>query len=132
MCRLPSLIAGSWVYGTFSTWIGSPDKNRGWELLCEAKRICDEVLAGEGTSPQQRELIIRQLAVCEGSDWCWWFGDYNPADSVSDFERLYRLHLSNLYHLMGVQPPATLTQSISVGGGQQQLGGVMRRGSEAR
>jgi alpha-amylase/alpha-mannosidase (GH57 family) len=131
MCRLPSLIAGSWVYGTFSTWMGSPDKNRGWELLCEAKHACDEALAGGAMSAQQRELIIRQLAVCEGSDWCWWFGDYNPADSVSDFERLYRLHLSNLYHLLGVPPPATLTHSISEGGGQPQLGGVMRRGSEA-
>jgi alpha-amylase/alpha-mannosidase (GH57 family) len=131
-CRLPSLIAGSWVYGTFSTWMGNPDKNRGWELLCEAKSICDQVLASDGLSAQQRELIMRQLAVCEGSDWCWWFGDYNPADSVGDFERLYRLHLSNLYHLLGVQPPATLTQSISSGGGQPQLGGVMRRGSEAR
>jgi hypothetical protein len=19
-----------------------------------------------------------QLAICEGSDWFWWFGDYNP------------------------------------------------------
>ena len=25
---LSSLVAGSWVYGNFSTWIGSPDKNR--------------------------------------------------------------------------------------------------------
>lgn len=130
-CRLPSIIAGSWVYGTFSTWMGNPDKNRGWELLCEAKRRCDEVLAGATLRDDERERIIRQLAACEGSDWCWWFGDYNPADSVSDFERLYRRHLGNLYHLLGVEPPAILTQSISTGGGQPQLGGVMRRGSEA-
>jgi alpha-amylase/alpha-mannosidase (GH57 family) len=132
LCRLPVLTAGSWVYGNFSTWMGNPDKNRGWELLCEAKRICDQVLAGGALDEAQRERVIRQLAACEGSDWCWWFGDYNPADSVSDFERLYRLHLSNLYRLLGQQPPEILTRSISAGGGQPQHGGVMRRGSEAR
>ncbi|MCC6301538.1 MAG: glycoside hydrolase [Gammaproteobacteria bacterium] len=131
-CRLPSLVAGSWVYGTFSTWMGSPDKNRGWELLCEVKRTCDSVLASGALPEEQRQRILRQLAVCEGSDWCWWFGDYNPSDSVGDFERLYRLHLSNLYRLLGAQPPETLARSISAGGGQPQLGGVMRRGSEAR
>ena len=35
---LPALVAGSWVYGTFSTWIGEPDKNRAWDLLCAAKQ----------------------------------------------------------------------------------------------
>ncbi|MGE0371598.1 MAG: glycoside hydrolase [Gammaproteobacteria bacterium] len=131
-CRLPSLISGSWVYGTFSTWMGSPDKNRGWDLLCEAKRMCDAALAGGALQDDERERIIRQLAACEGSDWCWWFGDYNPSDSVGDFERLYRLHLSNLYRLLGAQPPESLAHSISAGGGQPQHGGVMRRGSEAR
>ncbi|RLA50881.1 MAG: glycoside hydrolase, partial [Gammaproteobacteria bacterium] len=39
------LVAGSWVYGTFSTWIGDSEKNRGWEILVEAKRTFDEQLA---------------------------------------------------------------------------------------
>lgn len=39
------LVAGSWVYGSFSTWIGDPDKNRGWELLIDAKRCFDEQVA---------------------------------------------------------------------------------------
>ena len=36
-----------------------------------------------------------------GSDWFWWFGDHNPADSVSDFDRLYRQQLTNLYQMLG-------------------------------
>ncbi|MFK5893534.1 MAG: glycoside hydrolase family 57 protein, partial [Pseudomonadota bacterium] len=35
--ELPGLVAGSWVYGTFSTWIGEPAKNKGWDMLIEAK-----------------------------------------------------------------------------------------------
>src|SRR4030067_360735 len=30
---LHAFVAGSWVHGTFSTWIGSHDKNRGWGTL---------------------------------------------------------------------------------------------------
>ncbi len=127
-CDLPKLVAGSWVYGTFSTWMGNEDKNRGWELLCEAKETFDRVMASERLDARSRERAIRQLAACEGSDWCWWFGDYNPSESVGDFERLYRLHLSNLYRFLGEEPPLTLRDVISHGGGRPEQGGVMRRG----
>jgi alpha-amylase/alpha-mannosidase (GH57 family) len=125
---LPRLTAGSWVYGTFSTWMGDADKNRGWDLLCEAKQAYDRVMAAGRLSPEQQVQANLQLAACEGSDWFWWFGGYNPADSVSDFERLYRLHLSNLYLMLGEPVPASLSRVISVGGGQPAQGGVMRPG----
>ncbi len=76
------LVAGSWVYGTFSTWIGDSEKNRGWEILVEAKRTFDEQLAGGHLTPEEIEAAERQLAICEGSDWFWWFGDYNPSATV--------------------------------------------------
>ncbi len=127
---LHRIVAGSWVYGTFSTWIGSEDKNTGWDMLCAAKRCVDEVLASKSFSAQERERIETQLAICEGSDWFWWFGDYNPAASVSDFEYLYRLQLSHLYILIGKTPPAYLAESFTHGGGQPSAGGTMRRGQE--
>lgn len=122
------LVAGSWVYGNFSTWMGDKDKNQGWDLLCQAKEAFDRVIAGGTLSEVDRDRALWQLAVCEGSDWCWWFGDYNPSDSVGDFERLYRLHLSNLYRFLGLPPPQDLQQVISTGGGYAEQGGVMRRG----
>ncbi len=124
---LPQLCAGSWVYGSFSTWIGSPDKNRGWDYLVSAKRACDEVLARAGDDEARALQIRRQLAICEGSDWFWWFGDYNPADSVSDFERLYREQLRALYVMLGEVPPAQLDVPLSRGGGQAENAGTMRR-----
>ncbi len=39
---LPQVAAGSWVYGTFSTWIGSQAKNLAWDLLCAAKKVYDQ------------------------------------------------------------------------------------------
>ena len=126
--ELPRLVAGSWVYGTFSTWIGDPDKNRGWDMLGAAKRACDAALASGRLGEEQRARALKQLAVCEGSDWFWWFGDYNPADTVSDFDRLYRRHLSNLYRLIGKEPPAYLEQPLTHGGGAPRAGGAMRSG----
>ena len=124
---LPALCAGSWVYGSFSTWIGSPDKNRGWDYLVEAKHVFDRVMAAGSLTPAQQELASRQLGVCEGSDWFWWFGDYNPSDSVRDFERLYRRQLRKLYALLGVPAPDYLDKPVSQGGGGVENAGTMRR-----
>jgi alpha-amylase/alpha-mannosidase (GH57 family) len=125
---LPHLVAGSWVYGSFSTWIGDKDKNRGWDMLCEAKCVFDQLRADGKFTAADIESLEKQLALCEGSDWFWWFGDYNPAQSVSDFEYLFRRHLINLYTLMGVTAPESLSHTISVGGGAPATGGVMRQG----
>ena len=125
------LTAGSWVYGTFSTWIGDPDKNRGWEILVEAKRTFDEQLAAGKLSAEEIAAAEQQLAICEGSDWFWWFGDYNPSATVNQFDQLFRMHLSNLYQMLRVEAPAYLSEVISHGGGQPSRGGVMRHHNES-
>ena len=126
--HINNLVSGSWVYGTFSTWIGDKDKNRGWEMLAEAKLAFDESARENSLSGEQLLAARHQLSICEGSDWFWWFGDYNAADTVSDFERLFRLHLSNLYNMLGKEPPEYLSRVFAQGGGEPAQGGVMRKG----
>ncbi len=126
---LPRVAAGSWVYGTFSTWIGSKDKNLAWDLLCEAKKTYDKVLSANYLEADQRVACERQLAICEGSDWFWWFGDYNSSDSVASFDKLYRRNLINLYNLLKQPVPDVLNKSISAGGGDADNAGTMRRGT---
>ena len=125
---LPQIAAGSWVYGTFSTWIGSKDKNAAWDLLCAAKKTYDEVMSKANLNAQQKVACERQLAICEGSDWFWWFGDYNSSDSVGSFDQLYRRNLINLYTLLKHPVPAILHKAISAGGGNADNAGTMRRG----
>lgn len=125
--RLPKLVAGSWVYGTFSTWIGDHDKNRAWDMLGDAKIAYDQTVADGDFSAQQMEELERQLAICEGSDWFWWFGDYNPSGTVSDFESLFRRQLSHLYELLGINEPAYLGEVFTKGSGDPALGGVMKK-----
>ena len=124
--REDRLVAGSWVYGTFSTWIGDADKNRGWDLLVEAKRCFDTQVSSGKLSQEEIAAAEKQLAICEGSDWFWWFGDYNPSETVGQFDQLYRMHLANLYQMIHVEAPSYLTDIISRGGGQPSRGGVMR------
>ena len=130
---LNHLVAGSWVYGTFSTWVGNKAKNKAWELLFDAKHRLDELTRSNSFSAQQWAAIEKQLAICEGSDWFWWFGDDNPSDSVKDFDLLYRQQLRYLYVLMNVTPPESLSHPISQGGNDAALaGGVMRPGKIER
>ncbi len=132
--NLPEIAAGSWVYGTLSTWIGSKDKNLGWDLLCDVKKTYDKVLKTGELSAKEQKFCEDQLSVCEGSDWFWWLGDYNPASSASSFDRLYRRNLSNLYTLLKQPVPARLSTPINVSDlpplANDGFSGTMRRGQE--
>jgi alpha-amylase/alpha-mannosidase (GH57 family) len=125
---LPRVLAGSWVHGTLATWMGDAAKNRAWDLLCDAKDAYDRVMLNM-TDAAQRAQCGRQLALCESSDWFWWFGDYNPADAVTQFDRLYRRQLVTLYRRLNLVLPGELALPISSGGGMAEHGGVMRRAS---
>ncbi len=127
---LPVLTAGSWVYGTFSTWVGHAEKNRGWDMLGDAKRAFDAAVAAGRLTGDALRTAERQLAVCEGSDWFWWFGDENPAETVTDFDSMFRMHLANLYQEIGEEPPEDLSQPFTHGGGMPLHGGAMRPGKQ--
>ncbi len=125
---LQEIVAGSWVYGTFSTWIGEKDKNRAWDMLVEAKKVYDKVMSEGYLSEDEATTAEMQLATCESSDWFWWFGEYNSAESVTAFDEQYRLHLSNLYQLLKVEPPEYLSRAFSFGSGHPAMGGTMLPG----
>ena len=125
---LERLVAGSWVGGNFTTWVGSPEKNRAWDLLTAAKRQYDIVSAT--LAADRLAQARRQLSACEASDWFWWLSSANPASAVSALESLFRMHLAHLYILLGQSPPAALSQPIAHGGALSETGGAMRRATE--
>lgn len=126
---LPSLTAGSWVYGTFSTWVGDREKNCAWDLLCAAKQSFDRVMQSDRLTEEEKAEASRQLASCESSDWFWWFGDYNPAHSVASFDQLYRQNLMNLYRMLKLPIPSEIFESISKGSADNEANSTMRRSS---
>lgn len=125
--HLAALKAGSWVYGTLSTWLGNADKNRAWDLLCEVKQCADRALLGDRLDERERAAVLNRLAVCESSDWFWWLGDYNSPQSVACFDSLFRENLKSLYRLLRLPVPGSLDHPISIGGGTPEGGGTMRR-----
>ncbi|CAA6827642.1 MAG: Amylopullulanase (EC / (EC [uncultured Thiotrichaceae bacterium] len=125
--HVDKLCAGSWVYGSFSTWIGEADKNRAWEYLVAAKKTCDDAQLRQDYSVEKLAELDEQLAICEGSDWFWWFGDYNASNSVHDFDALFRTQLKKLYYLIDNPSPEYLEHPISHGGGNAENSGTMRR-----
>src|SRR5665647_659934 len=127
---LPSIVAGSWVYGNFATWIGSKDKNHAWDLLCVAKQSFDIVTSSGRLNQAEQDAAEKQLCSCESSDWFWWFGDYNPSHSVASFDQLFRHNLTELYRLLKLPAPQNLSEPISQGSGSPEAGGAMRRASE--
>jgi alpha-amylase/alpha-mannosidase (GH57 family) len=95
--------------------------------LCLAKQSYDLVTASGRLNESELADASRQLAVCEGSDWFWWFGDYNPSESVVSFDRLFRDNLINLYRLLKLDAPAALDEPVSRGALQAHTDGAMRR-----
>lgn len=127
--NLSDMIGGSWVYGTYSTWIGEEDKNRAWSMLADAKQVYDQVMSQGELSTEDRARAEKQLAICEGSDWFWWFGGINPTESVESFDEQYRMHLSNLYGILGKEPPEYLSHAFSHGNASA-VGGAMLPGKQ--
>ena len=127
---LPALCAGSWVHGNLSTWIGDPAKNRAWGLLVDAKRAVD------GSVKAQDPPVLRQLAICEASDWFWWPGEGERLADAPEFDALFRRNLAALYELIDVAPPQILTYPLASAGAapevaEEEVKGAMRRSASS-
>lgn len=100
--QIKRLCAGSWIYGEFGKWIGNPYKVKAWEWLAEARKALKEV-------KHPAELALKQMYILEGSDWFWWYGE----DPDGSFDKLFRLHLTNLYKLINQEAPDYLANPLS-------------------
>lgn len=103
------LHSGSWVDGSFTTWIGDPAKNRAWDLLTAARQVlADHPEATPETNPEAWEALY----AAEGSDWFWWFGEGHSSNQDAMFDRLFREHLSAIYQSLNLPIPQTLRQPV--------------------
>ncbi len=101
---------GSWINANFDIWIGSEEDNVAWEYLLQARRKFDEVASK--VSEDRRALAYEELLIAEGSDWCWWYGPEHISENRIEFDELYRQHLANVYHALGLARPEELSHPI--------------------
>jgi len=102
--KLKDLDSGSWIYGNFGKWIGSHQKTRAWKILEKTRK--DLFSMGKPSKEALEELYI-----AEGSDWFWWYDDFGTELNFI-FDDIFRLHLKNIYKLMGKEPPSYLDVPI--------------------
>jgi len=108
--RLERLRAGSWIRSDFTTWIGHPEKNRGWALLRDARDAFERrAPAIEGAD---RDLAWKCLQAAEGSDWFWWYGDEHSSQEDSIFDATFRSLLTETWRLLGEPAPPGLGDPI--------------------
>lgn len=103
--RVANIIGGSWINHDFKVWIGTPEKNRAWRYLKETRQM---LVRDNVTNHDAWEEIY----IAEGSDWFWWCGyDFtSPQKDVFDF--LFRMHLGNVYRILGKPIPDYLNEPI--------------------
>lgn len=103
------LHSGSWVDGSFTTWIGDPVKNRAWDLLAEARQVlANHPEATEESNPEAWEALY----AAEGSDWFWWFGEGHSSNHDAIFDQLFREHLCAIYKALNEPVPSELHQPL--------------------
>lgn len=103
------LHSGSWVDGSFTTWIGDRAKNRAWDLLAQAR----EVLAKHPEATEENNPEVWEaLYAAEGSDWFWWFGEGHSSNQDAMFDQLFREHLCGIYQSLNEPVPPYLREPV--------------------
>jgi alpha-amylase/alpha-mannosidase (GH57 family) len=130
--KIDHLFAGSWIGADFSTWIGEPEENVAWEYLA---RVRSDFERAKNSGKYSEEILNRaflEIAVCEGSDWFWFFGkDQNAPGGDAGSDEMFRRTLKNVYRILGIDPPDFLDIPIIERAiGYVGEGGVMAEGMD--
>lgn len=109
---LPKIAAGSGFNRNFKLWIDEPVKDLAWTYL---KRVRDDFAEFEKREPLNPniELARKELFICEGSDWFWWYGEPNDSGRDNIFDFIFRTHLKNIYKYLDLDIPKYLDDPIT-------------------
>ena len=108
---LTHIFPGSWINANFDVWIGAEEDNQAWRLLLAARRAYD---AATNVPAEGKKLALEELLIAEGSDWNWWYGPEHDSPNRTEFDQLYRDHLTNVYRALGIAPPPELLHPILI------------------
>lgn len=104
---LNKISSGSWVNRNFKLWIDEPLKNLAWTYLKQVRDDFSNYVKQNPLNPNI-EAARRELFICEGSDWFWWYGEPNDSGRDNIFDYIFREHLKNIYLYLGLEVPQYL------------------------
>ena len=108
---LNRLHTGSWIGANLDTWIGDPEHTVAWDQLAEARDWLDDYATHHPDDPGIEDAW-REIRIVEGSDWFWWFSRKHDSGMDAIWDNQFRMHLRNVYKLVGAKPPTTLFRPI--------------------
>ncbi len=110
--KLNKISTGASFNRGYKLWIDEPVKDIAWKYL---KRAKDDFSAFSKREPNHPNLkdAKKELLICEGSDWFWWYGEpnYSGRDNIFDF--IYRTHLKNIYKTLDLDYPKYLDEPLT-------------------
>lgn len=108
---LNKISSGSWVNRNFKLWIDEPLKNLAWTYLKQVREDFSNYVKKNPINPNI-EAARKELFICEGSDWFWWYGEPNNSGRDNIFDYIFREHLKNIYLYLGLEPPEYLDKPL--------------------
>lgn len=108
--ELEPLWPGSWISGSYSTWIGEDEENLAWDYLWQVRsdlasfeaqgltRPALDANPAPNTPAWHAWKAWESMYAAEGSDWFWWYGsDQTAAGGDGPFDRIYLELLKSVY-----------------------------------
>ncbi|MDP3804100.1 MAG: glycoside hydrolase family 57 protein [Candidatus Omnitrophota bacterium] len=114
---LSNIFPGSWINHNFQIWIGEEQDNLSWQYLDMVRKdltkFTRELHKNSVENGSKLREAWRELYIAEGSDWNWWYGGKARTGGDNPFDKLYLMHLKNIYKLLKKPIPDFLRISIS-------------------
>ncbi len=110
--QLDKVSLGSWINNNFKLWIDEPLKNIAWSYLKQVRDDFAQIVKKNPTNPHIKDAR-RELFICEGSDWFWWYGEPNDSGRDNIFDYIFREHLKNIYLYLDKEPPEYLDKPLT-------------------
>jgi alpha-amylase/alpha-mannosidase (GH57 family) len=105
---LENLYSGSWIGHNFDIWIGEYEENSAWDCLKRTRTFLNKEDKNHKANPNLSQAWD-SLYAAEGSDWFWWYGPDFSTDNDAEFDRLFRVHLQNVYKALNEEVPHDLS-----------------------
>ena len=113
---LHKIFPASWINHDFKIWIGEEQDNVSWDYLSAVRKDLvkfTKEIQSSGNNDEGLRKAWREFYISEGSDWNWWYGGKAYTGSDNPFDKLYRIHLKNIYKFLGKPIPDFLKISIA-------------------
>jgi len=114
---ISNIFPGSWINHDFDIWIGQGQDNLSWDYLDTVRRdlvkFTKEFDRSSDTDRSRLEAAWKEFYISEGSDWNWWYEGKIHSGKVNPFDKVYRMHLKNVYKLLKKPIPDFLKVSIN-------------------